>query len=63
MSSWSQAFDNNIAETRFNNVRWTYSRLSPLTVNISYIDADYADDIALLANTPTQAKSLLHNLE
>ena len=26
-------------------------------------DADYADDIALPANTPTQAKSLLHNLE
>ena len=23
----------------------------------------YTDDIALLANTPTQAKSLLHNLE
>ena len=26
-------------------------------------DADYADDIALLANTPTQAKTLLHSLE
>ena len=26
-------------------------------------NADYADDIALLANTPTQAKTLLHNLE
>ena len=26
-------------------------------------DADYADDITLLANTPTQAKSLLHSLE
>ena len=26
-------------------------------------DADYADDIALLANTPAQAKSLLHSLE
>ena len=26
-------------------------------------DADYANDIALLANTPTQAESLLHNLE
>ena len=24
---------------------------------------DYADDIALLANTPTQDKSLLHSLE
>ena len=26
-------------------------------------DADYSDDIALLVNTPTQAKSLLHSLE
>ena len=26
-------------------------------------DADHADDIALLANTPTQAETLLHNLE
>ena len=27
------------------------------------MDADYADDIALLANTPTQAETLLHSLE
>ena len=26
-------------------------------------DADYTDDIALLANTPTQAETLLHSLE
>ena len=26
-------------------------------------DADYADDIAILANTPHQAKTLLHSLE
>ena len=26
-------------------------------------DADYADDIALLVNTPTQAESSLHNLD
>ena len=26
-------------------------------------DADYGDDIALLANTPTQAETLLHSLE
>ena len=26
-------------------------------------DADYADDIVLLADTPTQAESLLHSLE
>ena len=26
-------------------------------------DADYADDIALLANIPAQAENLLHSLE
>ena len=26
-------------------------------------DVDYADDIALLANTPTQPESLLHSIE
>ena len=26
-------------------------------------DADYADDIALLANTPNQTETLLHSLE
>ena len=26
-------------------------------------DADYADDIAILANTPNQAKTLMHSLE
>ena len=26
-------------------------------------DADYADDIALLSNTPNQAETLLHSLE
>ena len=28
-----------------------------------FTDADYADDIALLANTPNQAETLLHSLE
>ena len=27
------------------------------------MDVDYADDIALLANTPAQAETLLHSLE
>ena len=27
------------------------------------MDADYADDIALLANSPAQVESLLYNLE
>ena len=27
------------------------------------MDVDYANDIALLANTPAQAESLLHSLE
>ena len=30
---------------------------------LTITDDDYADDIAILANTPTQAESLLHNLE
>ena len=29
----------------------------------TFTDADYADDIALLANTPNQAETLLHSLE
>ena len=29
----------------------------------SITDTDYADDIALLANTPAQSESLLHSLE
>ena len=28
-----------------------------------FTDADYADDIAILANTPDQAETLLHSLE
>ena len=27
------------------------------------MDADYVDNLALLANTPTQAKTLFHSLE
>ena len=30
---------------------------------LTITDTDYADDIALLVNTPTQANSLLHSLE
>ena len=30
---------------------------------ITITDADYDDDLALLANAPTQAKTLLHSLE
>ena len=36
------------------------SRLYPAQI---ITDADYADDLALLANTPAQAESLLHSLE
>ena len=31
--------------------------------NKNTTDADYLDDIALLANTPSQAETLLHSLE
>ena len=36
------------------------SRRYPAQTNT---DADYSDDIALLANTPAQAETLLHSLE
>ena len=36
------------------------SRRYPAT---TITDADYADDIAILANTPVQAETLLHSLE
>ena len=29
----------------------------------TFTDADYVDDIAILANTPNQAETLLHSLE
>ena len=49
----------------FNERKWLYfgkrkkQTIHPRTIT----DADYADDIALLANTPTQAEYLLHSLE
>ena len=51
---------------RSNERKWFYSKKK--TRNRWYpaqtiTDADYADGIALLANTPTQAESLLHSLE
>ena len=41
------------------------STLLPRYVNLStsLSGADYADDIAILANTPDQAETLLHSLE
>ena len=33
------------------------------TLQTTITDADYADDIAILANTPDQAETLLHSLE
>ena len=50
---------------RSNERKWFYtkkgkSRHYPAE---TITDSDYADDIALLANTPAQAKSLLHSLD
>ena len=36
---------------------------SVYTYILKITDADYADDIAILANTPNQAETLLHSLE
>ena len=55
----------NVLRTSIDNIRengfvLTKKRRYP-TKTIT--DADYADDIALLANTPNQAETLLHSLE
>ena len=43
-------------------LKWTTAALSPHPTK-TITDADYADDIAILANTPDQAETLLHSLE
>ena len=53
---------------RSNMRKWLYSLKKKKARSRQYPtetikDADYADNIALLANTPTQAESLLHILE
>ena len=50
------------------NILGTYMYLLHIKLSRRYptqtiTDADYADDIALLANLPAQAKTLLHSLE
>ena len=59
--------DNYVLRTSINNIRENgfmltkkRSRRYPAK---TITDADYADDIALLANTPNQAETLLHSLE
>ena len=46
-------------------VTWFIGRYEMIYADTARIitEVDYADDIALLANTPTQAESLLHSLE
>ena len=46
-------------ENGFKQTKERSRRYSAQTIT----DADYADDIALLANTPTQAETLLHSLD
>ena len=48
-----------IRENGFELTKKTSGRYSAKTIT----DADYTDDIALLANTPNQTKTLLHSLE
>ena len=45
-----------------NGIKLTKERSRRYTAQ-TITDVDYADDIALLANTPAQAESLLHSLE
>ena len=42
---------------------FTRSRREPAKKKKKITDADYADDVAILANTPNQAKTLRHVLE
>ena len=48
-----------IKEKRFELAKKRNRRYPAKTIT----DADYADDIAILANTPNQAETLLHSLE
>ena len=48
-----------IKENGFELTKKRSRRYSAKTIT----DADYADDIAILANTPNQAETLLHSLE
>ena len=48
-----------IKENSFELTKKRSRRYPAQTIN----DADYADDIALLANKPAQAETLLHSLE
>ena len=47
---------------RFNERKWLHTGKGK-NPGQTITDTDYADDIAHLANTPTQAESLLHSLE
>ena len=49
----------NIRENGFVLIKKRSRRYPAKTIT----DADYADDIAILANTPNQAETLLHSLE
>ena len=42
---------------------FTFSKASRRYPAQTITDADYADDLTLLANTPAQAQSILHSLE
>ena len=48
-----------------NERKWFYAKKKgkKQTISRTITDVDYADNIALLANTPIQARSLLHSLE
>ena len=55
-------FRTSIDKIRENGVKLTKKRSRRYPTK-TITDADYADDIAILANTPNQAETLLHSLE
>ena len=52
-----------ISKIKENSFKLTKKKRSTRYRTKTITDADYADVIVLLANTPTQAKTLLHSLE
>ena len=58
-NSSSESWIDKIKENGFELTKRRSRRYPATTIT----DADYADDIAILANTPDQAETLLHSLE
>ena len=61
-SNWAELWVTSIDKIRENGFELTKKRSRRYPAK-TMTDTDYADDIAILANTPNQAETLLHSLE